>query len=407
MEKDSERAKNKPPAYGKMVTILSMDGGGVRGIIVGVILTRLESYLQELDGEGARLADYFDVMAGTSTGGLVTAMLTAPNELGRPLFTGKDIVPFYMEHAPKIFPQPQGWFNLLPKLPKLLSGPKYDGKYLHELLRKLLGDKRLHQTLTNVVIPTFDIKKLQPAIFSSYQILSDPALDAKLSDICIGTSAAPTFLPSHHFVNEDRNGKETEFDLIDGAITANNPTLVAMTAVSKQIVNNNPDMGKMKPLGFDRFLVISIGTGSSKQEEKYNSRKASGWGIISWLYDNGSTPILDCYSESSRDMVHYHSSVVFQALDSQDKYLRIDDDTLEGDASSLDISTKANLENLVKIGEKMLKNRVVHMNLETGKYEPVPDDITNEQQLERFAKMLSEERKLRRLRSETLKLDSN
>ncbi|XP_010437269.1 PREDICTED: patatin-like protein 1 isoform X2 [Camelina sativa] len=404
---DSSCKKNKPPACGSLVTILSLDGGGVRGVIAGVILAYLEKQLQELDGEDARLADYFDVIAGTSTGGLVTAMLTVPDETGRPHFAAKDIVPFYLEHCPKIFPQPAGVLALLPKLPKLLSGPKYSGKYLRNLLSKLLGETKLHQTLTNVVIPTYDIKKLQPTIFSSYQALADPSLNVKVSDICVGTSSAPTFFPPHYFSNEDSQGKTTEFNLVDGAITANNPTLVAMTAVSKQIVKNNPDMGDIKPLGYDQFLVISIGTGSTKREEKYSAKKAAKWGIISWLYDNGSTPILDITMESSRDMIHYHSSVVFKALQSEDKYLRIDDDTLDGDVSVMDLATKSNLENLVKVGEKILSSRVVQMNIDTGAYEPVPENINNDEQLKRYAKILSDERKLRRMRSDTMTKDSS
>ncbi|CAB4266401.1 unnamed protein product [Prunus armeniaca] len=150
------------PTYGNLITVLSIDGGGIRGLIPGTILGYLEAELQN-----RRL---FDVIAGTSTGGLVTAMLATPDENNRPVFAAKDIKDFYLTHCPKIFPQKHcPIFPYATKIIKALAGPKYDGKYLHDLVGQKLGDKKLHQTLTNVVIPTFDIKQLQPTIFSSYE----------------------------------------------------------------------------------------------------------------------------------------------------------------------------------------------------------------------------------------------
>jgi patatin-like phospholipase/acyl hydrolase len=87
------------------VTLLAIDGGGIRGLIPGTILAFLEARLQELDGPDARLADYFDCIAGTSTGGLITAMLAAPGDHGRPLFAASDINRFYLDNGPRIFPQ--------------------------------------------------------------------------------------------------------------------------------------------------------------------------------------------------------------------------------------------------------------------------------------------------------------
>ncbi|KAF8012422.1 hypothetical protein BT93_I0546 [Corymbia citriodora subsp. variegata] len=386
----------QPPKYGKLITILSIDGGGVRGIIPGVILAYLEAQLQELDGEGARLADYFDVIAGTSTGGLITAMLSAPDADNRPLFAAKDIVPFYLENCPKIFPQGCGCLGSVVSTLRSLVGPKYNGVYLHKLIRSLLGTTRLHDCLTGLVIPTFDIKKLEPVLFSSYEVSKHSFLDAQLSDICIGTSAAPTYFPAHYFKMEETH----EFNLIDGGMVANNPTLIAISEVTKQILRDNPHFFDLKPpVDYTRLLVISLGTGSDISELMFDAKKASKWGLFCWLYQDGTSPLIDVYSQGSSDIVDYHNSVVFKAYQSEKNYLRINDDSLKGTLSSVDTSTEENLQGLVKVGENLLKKPVSRLDLDTGLYDPIPNAGTNEEALKRFAKQLSDEKKLRESRS--------
>ncbi|XP_038714630.1 patatin-like protein 2 [Tripterygium wilfordii] len=397
---ESPRSPLQPPTYGDLITVLSIDGGGIRGIIPGVILGFLESELQKLDGEDARLADYFDVISGTSTGGLVTAMLTAPNDKSRPLFAAKDIKEFYLDHCPKIFPQDGVPFGSAGKLVKSLTGPKYDGKYLHKLVKEKLGDIKLHQALTNIVIPTFDVKRLQPTIFTSYEVKnnSNPLKDAPLADICIATSAAPTYLPAYRFDTKDSTGKIRAFHLIDGGVAANNPTLIAISEVTKEITKGNSDLSHIKAADYGRFLVISLGTGVAKSEEKYNAEEVAGWGVISWLTAHDSTPLIDVFSEASSDLVDSHMATVFQAIHHKENYLRIQDDTLTGNVSSVDIATKENLEALVQVGEKLLKKPVGRVNLETGVHEPV-GDVTNEEALTKLAKILSREKQLREIRS--------
>ncbi|EXB86651.1 Patatin group A-3 [Morus notabilis] len=397
-----ERARSflQSPTYGNVITVLSIDGGGIRGIIPAIVLGFLESELQKLDGEDARIADYFDVIAGTSTGGLVTAMLAAPNEKNRPLFAAKDIKNFYLQHCPKIFPQDSiPLAGRATEIIKSLTGPKYDGKYLHKLLKEKLGDLKLHQTLTNVIIPTFDIKRLQPIIFSSYEVKRNPSLDALLSDICIGTSAAPTYLPAHCFNTENSNGEVVrEFHIIDGGVAANNPALVAVNEIAKEIHQGNPDFSPIKPMEFGRFLVISLGTGSPKSVEKYNADEAAKWGIIGWLNSHHSTPLADIFTEASSDLVDFFLATVFQALHSDKNYLRIQDDTLGYTESSVDMATEENLGNLVKIGEALLKKSISRVNLDSGIYETF-HETTNEEALRRVARMLSRERMTREARS--------
>ncbi|XP_021825154.1 patatin-like protein 1 [Prunus avium] len=384
-----------PSSYGDKITVLSIDGGGIRGIIPATILTFLESKLQELDGEESRIADYFDVIAGTSTGGLITAMLTAPDQNKRPLYEAKDIVPFYLNYCPKIFPQSSGPLMRM----RALRGPKYDGKYLRKLVRKILGTRRLHETVTRIVVPTFDIKLLQPHVFSTFEAEMDFSEDALLSDVCIGSSSAPTYLPAHHFKTKDSEGNEREFHLVDGGVAANNPALLAMKPTGKVFPGSPDDLASPQSLQYEKYLMLSLGTGTSKIEKKYNAKMAAKWGILGWLYKDGHCPLVDAFTFASGDMVDLHMSLIFRSVKCEHNYLRIQDDTLSGNTSSTDKATKENMRELIKTGESLLQKPASRMNLETGIFEPAHNNgATNQEALTRFAQKLSEERRLRKER---------
>ncbi|XP_060179364.1 probable inactive patatin-3-Kuras 1 [Lycium barbarum] len=364
------------PVVGELVTVLSIDGGGMKGNIPATVLAFLEGQLQELDGVNARLADYFDVIAGTSTDGLLATMITAPNEKNRPFYAAKDIVPFYFEHGPKIFP-PGAY-------PPILA-PKYDGKYFHKVLQDKLGETRLHQALTDVVLTTFDIKKNQPIIFSKSKIANSPYLDAKMSDIGYGTAAAPTYLPPHYFVTNDGQGNKYEFNIVDGGIAAGNPALVALSIATNRAAEADPAFASIKSMNYTQMLLLSLGTGTTADfYHTYTVQEAAKWGALKWLYHNNSSPLLQMVSRASADMNDYYISTVFHDLNAAKNYLRIQENALIGSTTVIDNATEANMNLLVQVGQNLLKKPVSK-----------EDPETNEEALKRFAKLLSERKKHR------------
>ncbi|KAM3709352.1 hypothetical protein ACJW31_02G166200 [Castanea mollissima] len=391
-------------AKAKMLTVLTIDGGGIRGIIPSVLLGFLESKLQELDGPKARIANYFDIIGGTSTGGLVTTMLTAPNQDNRPLFAAKDITRFYFDESPMICPQSRQPSNVSVIMARMLAylgmktGPTYDGKYLRSRTNELLGDLKLKQTLTRVIIPTFDVKLLQPVIFSTNDAKLNDLKNARLADICIGTTAAPTYLPAHCFETGNAEGNTKIYHLIDGGIAAINPTLLAISEIMKELLMQNSEFGHHS-IENKRMLVVSLGTGGAKFAVKYTAPAVSKWSKLDWVFSRpitkGGSPLYDIYSDAGADMIDIHVSTLFQALRCEDKYLRIQDDTLTGDASLVDKATKKNLLRLEDIGKKLLKKPVSRVNLETGRFEKIEGEGTNEEALTNFAKLLVEERNFR------------
>ncbi|WVZ17313.1 hypothetical protein V8G54_010295 [Vigna mungo] len=343
------------PSYGNLITILSIDGGGIRGLIPAVVLNHLEKSLQAWD-KNALLADYFDVIAGTSTGGLMTALLTAPN-------------------------------------PQHPTRPKYDGKFLQNLASELLQNTRLSETLTNVVIPTFDLKKLHPVIFSNFQLKDVPSFDAKLSDICIGTSAAPTYLPPYYFKNGD-----TEFNLIDGGVAATNPAMAALTEVIKQQKEKNPYMTRKNSKENINILLLSIGCGTAEAvgvdaqvAEHFSANQWAATGLATGAYDYG-----------SKEMTEFYISTVFPGLQSSDYYLRIQEYNLDPSMDALDNATAVNLKNLEKVGYNLLNEPVLRKNVATFVPEEEEEWGTNAQALKRLAEVLYTEKKLRNERKKSM-----
>ncbi|CAN6363142.1 unnamed protein product [Urochloa humidicola] len=461
------KSKPLPPTQkGRVLTVLSIDGGGIRGLIPATILARLEAQLQEKDGPDARIADYFDVIAGTSTGGLIASMLAAPGKDKRPLFSAKDITKFYLENGPKIFPQKRDW-SWVPILGSVKNiwdtiseCPKYDGKFLHGKINTLLGDTKVADTLSNVVVTAFDVRRLQPVLFNSFQAEREPHKNLRLADVCIATSAAPTYLPAHAFqlptaaaaATGSGDNKLHDFQLVDGGVAANNPTMAAMSLLTKEMLRlrrqikdrddlhlvhggfvrraeqhnppppppENPTMAAMaamiaeeeeeQEVGVHRMgkkaqgveasvyrniLVVSIGTGIAKQAELYTAAECNKWNLLGWLKNAGFSPLVDFFYNASADMVDIHAEMLFELLGCEDNYLRIQTDTLMGAAASVDCTTDANMKELIKIGNDLLKEKVSRVNIDTGVYEAIPGGFTNEKALEDFARKLSEERKLR------------
>src|SRR3954447_26055367 len=120
--------------------ILSIDGGGIRGLIPAMVLDHIEGKLQR------PISELFDVIAGTSTGGIIALGLTCPGDDGRPKFSAADIVDLYVESGPKIFPH-----EIFGRVRQFVE-EKYSDAGLEDVLREELGDARLKDALTSVIV---------------------------------------------------------------------------------------------------------------------------------------------------------------------------------------------------------------------------------------------------------------
>jgi patatin-like phospholipase/acyl hydrolase len=238
------------------VRILAVDGGGIRGIVPATVLVELQRRLPR------PIVDYFDVVAGTSTGGLVASAVCAPDAAGGPRYTPQQILEFYQQDCRQIF-QRSAWWAI-----KSLDGlrrPKYPASGIDAFLQARFGDVELQHVLKPLVMVSYDLTRRAPWVFSSVLAADEAARNFLLRDACRASTAAPTYFPAatvRSFAGEVR-------ELVDGGVCANDPVLAAF-AVAERLHPGRP------------VLLVSLGTG--KFANPIDAVAAKRWGVLGWSW---------------------------------------------------------------------------------------------------------------------------
>ncbi len=232
--------------------VVSIDGGGIRGLVTTVLLQRIIATpgLENLLGT-------IDLLAGTSTGGLLALGIAHQLDL-------QSIRQVYVEKGPKIFDD--SWLDDLVDLGKL-RGADYDTKPLRRELRALFGEATLGDLKKRVLITAFDLdneasileqRTWKPKLFHNFP---GPNTDrqALAADVGLYTSAAPTYFPSVD-------------GYIDGGVYASNPAMCALAQTQDDRYKPTPSL--------DEVFLLSLGTGTSLQ---YIKGKSHDWGYAQWV----------------------------------------------------------------------------------------------------------------------------
>lgn len=317
----------------KLTRILSIDGGGIRGIIPAQILLSLEKKLQERTGNpDARLADFFDLLAGTSTGGILTCIYLCPDLAGnptRPRFSAEEALDLYLSKGGKIF-NVSIWQKITSAAGIL--DEKYSAGNLEKELDYYLGELKLSDLLKPTLITAYDIERRCAKFFTRHDAVEKKSEDYYLWEVARATSAAPTYFEPKGL----KSLSGTFYALIDGGVFANNPALCAY-AEARMKLPGHPKTEEM--------AMLSIGTGYVKKE--YSFKNAKNWGLLEWA-----KPVIDIMMTGVAETVDYQLRRIFEAAGRPDQYLRIDG-KIKNAKPDLDEATAANLGNLAKDGKRI------------------------------------------------------
>jgi len=314
----------------RLKRILTIDGGGIRGIIPAQVLVALEQKLKQHSGnDNARIADYFDLIAGTSTGGILTCIFLCPEQgADRPRFSAQQAVDLYIQNGDRIFDIPL-WHRM--RTGGGLLDEKHPSDGLQAVLSEYLGDLCLSDLLRPCLITAYDIRNRRAMFFTQHDARQAASHDFALSDVCRATSAAPTYFEAAKIASK----MEVDFPLIDGGVFANNPTMCAYA-----------EARKLFGVGAAEMAILSLGTGVDRKSYPYEDAK--DWGLAGWI-----KPVIDIMMSGIGETVDYQVRQIFDSVERPQQYLRINVELvrLPADASTdLDDASPANLRHLRAMG---------------------------------------------------------
>jgi predicted acylesterase/phospholipase RssA len=241
-------------------------------VVPAVVLSAIEKGCEDLP-----ICELFDVIAGTSTGGILALGLSCPGEGESPRFRASDLVEMYSTQGPQIFPH-----EFLGKV-KRLFGPEYPEDGRRKVLTERFGETRLKEALTEVIVTAYDIQGRRPIFFRSDQAQVSHTHDFAMRDVGLATSAAPTYFRPVVLPDAESGG---EMVLVDGGVYANNPGMCGF-------VDRTAAQGRRAGT-----LMVSLGTGELTKRLSYS--KAKGWGLIGW-----GTHIIDVVFDGVTEAVEY------------------------------------------------------------------------------------------------------
>lgn len=320
----------------KKFKILSIDGGGIRGIYPAYYLTLIEQELSKRQDGKTKIKDHFHLITGTSTGGIIAIALS----LGIP---ANKIYKLYFDNAKKIFGNKRGFWSQL-----LKSAHKSDD--LESLVRKTLSeqfngeDPRMNDCQTGVAIPIYDLIKGAPSVIKSpYHPNFKRDLHIPAYKVAMATSAAPTYFDPYSTEYVDLDGINKPFkNKIDGGVVANNPTMIGVMEALKAF---NVELTDLE--------ILSIGTGYKTFKE--GESKRTNWGLNYWIRKDGRKRLIELFMQSQSQLVENHISLYCYGIDKINKknpnfiYNRVNVSLCEDDYIEMDESDSERIKNFSEL----------------------------------------------------------